>query len=386
MPRLLIAPDIHCWPETYAHETPEGPSRLVDWRRTAESMRQAAIDRECSVAIFPGDLWRHNRPAPLAVLEVASLFQAFETAGIRVVACQGNHDAAGPGQTGPIALLGAIGGPEWAITGPKIIDMAGVQIAVLPWVRAAGLVEESGDPATQAQAVSEALLAIVRGLAAQIDQGRPAILVGHWALSGAALSSGQALAATEPTLPVAELQAMPWKAVVMGHIHRPQVLAEQPLVAHVGAMERGDFGEENDPRRCLAIDTDDGSWEWVDLPARRLQTIEAELATLADVDAFYDRILSEADPSAIGRVVYRAPEDVAKLVDHERIRKSATWHHLAGIFPEVLRSERVRAAGLSETTDPMQALSQWLSMRPELAPETRERVVAAAQALMREVA
>lgn len=391
MPRLLIAPDIHCWPEAYPHDTPGGPSRLIDWRDTAYAMLRAAWEHGVRVAVFPGDLFRVNRPSPTAILEVASLFRAFEHKGIAVVACEGNHDATAPTQSGPIDILGAIGGPNWAIREPEIVDIEGVQIAVLPWARPSSLLldDEPGDPAALAQATSEALLAIARGFAAQIDPSRPAILVGHWALSGAIMSGGQALSPTEPVLPVHELAALPFQAVIMGHIHKPQVLHERPLIAHVGALERQDFGEEHDERRCLIFDTDTGEWEWVDLPARPLRTFRAELSSPADVDAWYTRLAEEASAhrDAILRVIYRAPEDVAKLVDHDRIRAAvAGCHHLAGVYPEIIRSERVRAAGLTETTDPMLALRTWLSMRPELAPETRERAVAAAQALMREVA
>lgn len=391
MPRLLIAPDLHCWPEAYSHETPEGPSRLLDWRRTAKALLDAATEWQVQVAVFPGDLWQTNRPSPAAVLEVAALFREFEARGVRVVACQGNHDAAGPGQAGPIALLGAIGGPHWALTEPGVVDAAGVQIAVLPWTRPSALLlaDGSAEPAAVAQAVSEALVAIARGLAAQVDPGRPAVLVGHWALSGARASGGQALPATEPVLPVHELAALPFRAVAMGHIHRPQVLWEQPLVAHTGALERQDFGEEHDERKALIFDTDTGAYEWVELPARPLLTLRGDLEYASEPPLWYEELAAEAveHPDAIVRVVYRASEDIARLVDHDRIRQAVSaCHHLAGIYPEIVRSERVRAAGLTETTDPLQALRTWLSMRPELAPETRERVFVAARALMREVA
>jgi exonuclease SbcC len=168
---------------------------------------------------------------------------------------------------------------------------------------------------------SAALVAIVRGLAAQIDQIRPAILIGHWAISGCQTSSGMTMVGGEPALPLGDLQSGPWRAVIMGHIHRPQVFPGDPVVLHTGAMERVDFGEERDPRGCYIVDTESGEATWHELPVRRFCTItldDAEVHYVAGgahagipLAAHEDRVRD-----AICRVRYRVTSDQAQRIDN----------------------------------------------------------------------
>jgi len=232
---------------------------------------------------------------------------------------------------------------------------------------------------------------IARGWFASADPSKPAVLMGHWAISGCRLAAGNSLAATEPTLPLGDLQALPVRAVVMGHIHTPQVIATDPIVLHTGALERHDFGEEKNKCGCYIVDLDTQEVEFIELPARRFWTLE--LGDDQDVQAWLDGLIGtgddfEAARDAIVRVVYRCTEELAARVDHSALLKrleQESPHQIAGVYPEIIRSERVREASITETTGPLDALEKWLKLRSDLSDDTRARVYQKARALLEEV-
>lgn len=399
--KVLLAPDLHCYHANYDRVGEDGiSSRLSDWQRSAKYLIELAIAQDVQLALFPGDMFNNSRPPMRAIIEVAKLFECLEDEGIAVLACQGNHDAAAPGQLGPVHVLEQMRfstGSSWGVTQPRFYVHRDVQIAIIPWVKPGVLLDSEETPADVYAACREKLLAIARGYAAQVNPEVPSILMGHWAIDGCTTSSGMSLlGGTETTLPLGDLQALPFSAVVMGHIHRPQVFprpAGAPLVLHTGAMERLDFGEERDPRGCYVYDTETGEAEWFDLPARRFVTLKPH-ATLTDstIQEAFQPFLAGARQQvrdAIVRVTYKAPEETVRRGDHGaviRLLEDAGAHLVAGVFPEVLREERRRDASITEDTGPEAALERWLQQRPDLSDELRAKVLDAGRTLIGEVA
>ncbi|MGE5585784.1 MAG: metallophosphoesterase family protein [Bacillota bacterium] len=393
MPKILCSGDLHCFWPTFNRTGEDGiPSRLQEWRRSAQALLQAAVEHKVSAALFPGDLFPNSRPSPAQMLEVADLFRAFEDSGIPVVGCKGNHDDLGPGQISPVDLVGRLApdGLRWGITQPIIVHLSEVDVVVLPFTKAVGT--GGADPAVAAQETSARLLEIARYWLTEADGSKPVVLMGHWAISGCRLAAGNSLAATEPTLPLGDLQALPVRAVVMGHIHAPQVIATDPVVLHTGVLERHDFGEERNECGCYIVDLATQEVEFVELPARRFWTLE--FGDDQDVQAWLDGLIGtgddfEAARDAIVRVVYRCTEELASRVDHSAILKrleQESPHQIAGVFPDIIRSERAREASVTETTSPLEALEKWLATRTDISERLGKSVVLAAQALLKEVA
>lgn len=396
--RVLHVGDLHCYMDNYGTIGPDGEhSRLRDWKRTAEALVLTAIDRGVDLAVFPGDLFRNSRPSPAAIVAVADLFRALDDNGITVVACEGNHDAPGAGQLGPVDELASLTGHrEWGITTPQVVNIGSrthplrsIDIAVLPFVKPAGLVAQTNDPAELAAAVSTKLVEIARGLAGGCIT-RPRILIGHWTIQGSISSSGQVMGVgTEPAIPLSELTGLGFDAVLMGHIHKPQVLNERPFVGYAGGLERVDFGEEHDARGVYIHDTETGTYEWVDLPARRFWTIDASHSEHCLIDNPRSIIECGCPAGAIVRVKLQPTEEQAKRLDVAAIVQTlvdAGAHYVAGVQMDVQRADRSREASITEHTGPAEALERWLAMRPDLTPERRAAVLALAQSTLTEVA
>ncbi|MGE5594159.1 MAG: metallophosphoesterase family protein [Betaproteobacteria bacterium] len=392
MPKILCAPDLHAWWPTFNRVGEDGiPSRLQDWRRSAQALLKAAIEHKVSAALFPGDFFPTSRPSPAQVLEVAQLFYRLEEEGIRVVGCKGNHDDLGPGQLSPVDLVARMApdGRRWGWTQPGIERLPDLEVVVLPFTKA---VKTDSDPAVAALETSQQLIQIARHWLAMADTSKPIVLMGHWAVSGCRLAAGNSLASTEPTLPLADLQTLPVRAAVMGHIHTPQVIATDPVVLHTGVLERHDFGEECNECGCYVVDLDTQEAEFIELPDRRFWTLE--LRDDQDVEAWLNGLIGTGDDlkaarDAVVRVVYHCTEELAARVDHSALLKrleQESPHQIAGIFPDITRSERAREASVTETTSPLEALEKWIATRADISERIRKSVVLAAQALLKEVA
>jgi exonuclease SbcD len=399
--KILQAPDLHCFYDNYGKVLPDGRhTRLVDWERTSSYLLQAAVDNDVDIIVVPGDFFKNSRPGPAQVLAIANLITAATSYGIKVVGCPGNHDLPGAGQSGFCEVLTAICDEEFYYSNvPTVFHFDGVNIAVLPSVKPTSLIDAAADPAEFASLLSQKLVDITRNLMVQCLEYGPDcknVLIGHWTISGAVASSGQLLyGGTEPVIPLAELLAMEWDAVLFGHIHKAQVLSMEPFVGYAGALERVDFGEEEDQRGCYIHDLDNGSYEWEDLPARDFCTISANIKTTDDIQKLYNRLSDTMGgyahiidiKDAIVRMKYKISEELAPMMDHSKLLQlinASAPEYIAGIFPEVVRSERSREASVTEETGPIEALSKWLDTK-DICGENKDKILTRASIMVMEV-
>lgn len=386
--RVLCVPDLHCWWSNYDRNG----SRLEEWRTCTRALIEAARASDVDIAVAPGDFFPHPRPSAAQVLEIAAFFRALEDAGVPVVGCAGNHDYPGPGQAGPVDLVGAMGGGgRWGLTSPTVIRVAAggatVAVAVLPWAKASTLIEAAsmGDAA---QRTVDALVAACWSLAARAAEVEAdyRILIGHWAVSEAITGTGEVMGLREPSIPLSVLRSLPFDAVIFGHVHRPQVLYggdEYPIVLHTGALVRHDFGEAGDPRVAYVVDLAEREVEAVEIPARRFVTWDVPAAAARDAQPPADV------RDAIVRVRIAGREDEIARVDVAEIqaRVEAAGAHWVEVQVVAEQIQRIRVEGLTERVDPLEALDRWLEMRSDLDEDTRRGVRRAVLHLLgREVA
>ena len=379
--KILHAPDLHSVYDNYGKVGSDGVhSRLAEWRKCADTILETAIRENVDVAVFPGDIFRTSRPRAMEQIEVYSLFDKLRREKIKVVAIAGNHDLVAPGEPSAVDVLSRVGEKSFGVTMPKIVTAKDVQFVCLPSVKAAAINAACSDPAEAATMVSNKLMDIARSMRALCDD-RPKVLVGHWNITGSATSSGQyMLGGHEPTLMLSELLSLEFDAYLFGHIHKPQVLHERPFVGYAGAMQRVDFGEEDDDRGFYIHDLERGETHWHALPAIAFHTLSLD-------ENFQITGLSQVTGNIV-RVKYQVREDDAAKIDHGKIVgqiKEMEPLYFAGIFPEIIKTDRKRSAGLTEQTGPLEALSMWLATKSDIKEETRERLMALGKQLHEEV-
>jgi len=186
-------------------------------------------------------------------------------------------------------------------------------------------------------------------------------------------------------------------AVIMGHIHQHQVMSKDPLVAHIGSMERSDFGEAEDSKYFLIVDTGAGpepSYEFQPLPVRPLHDITVDetgadpgSGVMADIRK---RILDYADGRVLCGSVARAEvivnDRIVSEVDTAEIMRMLSRelgvYHCAGVFATVVSKRQLRSSEITERLDPKSSFSKWLELEDD--SKLRERLRKAGNQIIEE--
>lgn len=249
--KLLATGDWHCGSGLDYGRTPQ--DRLADQEQTYQRIVDVALEHDVDLVVLAGDLWHRRRPTPAELLAVARPLRRLRAESTcDIVAICGNHDVESADTPIALELLEDV---VDVYRQPTIVETRGGALALLPWTPVSRLVasRNGGDRDDTHALAGELLIESARELRAQHD-GR-LVLVPHWSIEGASTPTGILTDEfREPVIPLAELVALGFDAVIAGHIHRQQVLNEDPLVAYVGSPAPVDFSEGDTDHGCLLLE------------------------------------------------------------------------------------------------------------------------------------
>jgi len=371
MTRIAFAADLHV--DAYGSRIdPETGvnARLIDFLNTTAWMADEAERRGAVALVVAGDFTERRHPAPWLV----SLIRAALSGGPdRQVYLRGNHDGEIAG--GSIVSVLDDGYDEHDETGRTGISRPRIEaigfdlvLACIPyldrhWLRAQPGMEKVPD-AEVYRILGEQFLTVARGLYAEARADYPdaaCVLVCHQTLAGAQMSETQQAFLGDLGLVVdaRALAAIGFEGIVAGHLHRHQVVLEQPCpVLYPGSVERVDFGEEHEAKGFVIADVAPGrfEWEFVETPARPFVTIDCATGSdgsLVSLEGAIVRVLNM--PPEVDAAAYRTnleAEGAFEIVSMTKARVDA---------PEI-------AGGLSETLGPLEALSAYFVDDPDAEP------------------
>ena len=186
--------------------------------------------------------------------------------------------------------------------------------------------------------------------------------------------------------------------VALGHIHRHQVLNEDPHVVYSGSLERVDFGEEKDEKGFCVVELDPRK-EAAGRPipesssssgsnARKFVTVDVEVRG-GDTDStrtVIDAISSRDVADAIVRVRITAPAEQDRYLREPDIRDALSEaHFVASIAREVPDRHRSRLGpAYGEGLSPKRALEAYFEDRG-FPKERSELLMRHAESLMAEL-
>lgn len=337
--------------------------RLNDQREALLRIAEVAHEREVQAVVFLGDLGERRNPSVLELLAFDTFVDELQPdgpGGLELLMQAGNHDATGADVDSAVTLWSSRPGVRvWERPGTYYADRA--VLAFLPWAHPGHLRARTGGK-VQAHEHAEALVEIAAGLrhAERAPAEVPHVLFLHWALSGCQLPTGLPTSAlTEPVLPLDDLLAQEWSAVVGGHVHLSQAPAQGVYV--VGSPYTCDFGEAHAEHRALVLDTErpyDG--EWVPLTDRPFVTLTRPLDPVtADVR------------DAVVRVRWQGTEEEARSLDIERLKQGLYErgaHKVYAVEVDVERQARARAEGLTAEVEDAHALELYIRTQEVPAP------------------
>lgn len=373
MTRILCVADLHLGASPGLGRAPYGPeSRLADQERAWLAVCELAVNERVELVLFAGDAFHRPRPTPSEILAFRAGLALLSSHGVSVVAIDGNHDVVAADVPSALEVFTPPAGLEdefvlartprviewFPLDGPHV-GAPQLSIATLPWAPPARLVADrgGGDRDDIHRDAAEVLLDIARLLRAQCPPGTPAVLMGHWSVSGASLPAGMlADDLREVVLPLADLEAMGWDAMVFGHLHRPQQLGAA-LACYTGSPAVVDWGEAEVPHGVWVLDLDRLDLDWHEIPDRPFVTLPL---SAHEIETDYD-LPPEID-GAVVRVRYTATREQAARISDAALARSlydaGAWRVF--VQPEVLREERARVDGLDDTVSADAALDLWL--------------------------
>lgn len=334
--------------------------------------RIVEIANELDAALlFAGDAWERRRPTPEEILAFRRPLEKLERGGIAIA---GNHDVEAFGRATGYDVIQGITGVA-AVGRPALWPMPGALVACLPWAPPSHLValEGGGDRDELNRRLAEGLVEIARGLwieaLAHVGPAErpPIILLAHWSVSGASVPSGIPVELfREPVLDELELARIGFDAIVLGHIHKPQILTPLDLpgvspMFYVGSPMPLNFGETGVPHGGYLLDVEPGKAEvyFVPIESRRLETIDLEIRG----EGTWPPVLPETIRDAVVKIRVRATQAEARRLDVAALRRQAEEFGARKVWAiqvEAEREELVRGPAIDETIDDVEAFRLWL--------------------------
>jgi exonuclease SbcD len=384
--KICATADWHVGAGTGFGRGDHGPgSRLDDQEQVLDRIVDLAIDEQCDLFLFAGDCWHRPRPTPWEIAAVQRPLS--KLAGVMpVIAIAGNtHDVVRADL--PTAMEVTLWDHVTVSRVPELHELAGVVVCTLPWTPPGQLVAArgGGDRDELHREVDEILVDTARGLRSKAREqapDKPAVLVAHWSVSQASTPTGMPTSDPlfrETVLPLADLEEMRWDAVVLGHLHLPQMLA--PLVFYCGSAAVCDWGEAATEHGVTILDLGRGSanGRFVPIEDRPFVTIDFAIAepsengnvTLEAGELVMPRAQLDRLEGAVVRVRYTATRVQAARIDNAELERALVdaGAHKVFIQPEIVRQDRARVEGLTEDIAPGDALDKWIETQGYEGPE-----------------
>lgn len=416
--RIIHFADIHFGMENYGRLDPKTGlhSRLGDWQQSFQAIIDYATGNKkrsappvnktgpVDLVIFAGDAFRTRDPSPTYVRAFGEGIRKIAEAEIPVVLVVGNHDLPNAsGKASTLDVFSALAVPNVTVSrNPELIKMktkhGEIQIVTLPWMYKSQFFAKEeitqvvgGDLQHRFQ---EKVIEIFQLLLSKIDARVPAIAVVHATVEGASYGSERSiLLGNEIIVPLRILTNPKLSYVALGHLHRHQILHQNPPVVYSGSLERIDFSEEEEKKGFVLVETARGKTvaHFVEVPVRKFLTIDVQIADDDDNPTYtvVKKVKEASTKDCVVRVIIRCSEVKSPEIRETPIREAlAEANFIAGITKQVAFGQRTTlVAGYSDeifSTDPLEVLRRfWQSKK---VPATRiARLSHAAKALLETV-
>tara|TARA_B100000686_G_scaffold354953_1_gene468470 strand:- start:6323 stop:7558 length:1236 start_codon:yes stop_codon:yes gene_type:complete len=385
---IIHTADIHIGVENYSRPDPKTrtSSRLQDFLRSLDELVDYSIDNEADLVLICGDVYKSRNPTQTHQREFVKRISRLAREGIKVFLLAGNHDS--PNVPGPATTLDIF--PTLNIGNVQIANElntqivqtrnGSIQIISLPWIRKGDFMslEKYNQLSNEKfnSAIEEKLIEDLDKEIANLDSSMPSILASHVSVDLAKTSSEKSMTLGKDYLLPTNFLANPkLDYVALGHIHRHQILNDDPPVVYSGSLERIDFGEEKDSKGFCVIDistsTDKknrlNSYKFVEVNARRFKTIQIKIEE--NDGSPNEKIVAEIKKhdiyETIAQVIIEVSSSRYSEISDRKIRDSLSEaNFVAAIRKNVITESKNRLGKeLHESIPAIEALETYLKER-----------------------
>jgi exonuclease SbcD len=185
--------------------------------------------------------------------------------------------------------------------------------------------------------------------------------------------------------------------IALGHIHKHQVLSQNPPVVYPGSLERLDFGEEEDDKGFYLVEIEPDqqpgerrvSFDFYQITGRRFLTVNINIEP-EDTDptsTVLKTIAEQPDKikDAIVRLQISLPAECQGQLRDNDIRNAIKEAHYLTIAKDIQRETRLRLGKwTAEELTPVEALKKYLETRKDLSRERAKVLLEYGEKLIQE--
>jgi exonuclease SbcD len=406
--KILHFADLHLGVESYGHiDAVTGLStRQNDILSSLDRVIDYALNNDVDLVLFAGDAYKSREPSQTQQREFAKRINRISGSGIPIFLLIGNHDLPNAvGRATSTEIFDTLAIKNVHVSNkPDIFPIPTkhgiIQIVSLPWLRRSALLSKEDTKNLNFeqlnQRMQESLTNIINTLAAKLDPGLPSILAAHIWVVGAKLGTEKMMTiGQEHTLLLSNVANPAFDYIALGHIHKRQVLQENPPVVYSGSVEKLDFGDEDDEKGFYVIDIETESsrkkhtaFEFHPTDGRRFLTVAVNLSPQdTDPTAIILAAISgqqEKVKDAIVRLELRLPAEIEGFVKDSEIKNALKEAYYFTIARDIKRESRPRLGQftVSEIT-PAEALKIYLEQK-KASPERVKELMEYGQKLIEE--
>jgi exonuclease SbcD len=407
MIKIIHFADLHLGVENYGRIDPATglSSRLGDFLNSLDELVDYALAEKVDLVLFCGDAYKTREPTQTQQREFARRINRLASSDIPVFLLVGNHDMPNAiGRATATEIFDTLTVKNVTVASRpgtfKIQTTGGaVQVSALPWLRRSALLSREDTKNLNLEQVNqrmqEALTQVISSQATVLDPSLPAILAAHVSVGAARAGSESMMAiGQEPVLLLSNIALPAFDYVALGHIHKHQVLAENPPAVYAGSLERIDFSEEDDEKGFYVIDIETGqtsrkvTFDFHPVKARRFLTITVTLGqddpdpTAKVLDALSHQ--KENIKNAIVRLNLDLPSQIEGQLRYREMQEALKDAHYFTIAREIRRETRIRLGNhSSEEITPLAALKAYLEAQ-KVPPERQKALLEYGEKLIME--
>ena len=289
--------DLHIGLRTYSKIDPQ--THLAYRELEVLSNLQKIIDdllaKNITVLAISGDIYHSANVSPTLQEKVNKTIFSAALKGMRCIIIDGNHDRPPLGTSmSPLQVFTTLQVSN--VIHSKVyreVDIDNIKFVLLPVY------------ATSTE---------VENYLAQVDKSKQIIVLGHFSVAGAKMNDWL-VAENEEYIDLNAFKKDNIKCVILGHLHKPQILCTEPLVFYTGSLQRTDFNEENQEKGYWIIDTSNYSHQFIPIDTLKFYTINDSL-----IEHSFQEVINSIDTSKVDNAVVRITlevDDTHKLSEED---------------------------------------------------------------------
>ena len=347
-------------------------SRLLDYVKTFNAIVDSFVDRGVQVLILTGDIFETRHPTSAQLNAFSKCIRRATDLGLDIHIVVGNHDQQRSINTSTVDIFGSLKLDRVSVY-PNIerINIDGINIVLMPYRDRRMLGTKTNSEAIKL--LDEEVNNLIK------DISGFKMLVGHLMLENTmGEDNPDSFSINELILPLSMFND--FDAVVMGHVHRHNVLSQSnPIIMYSGSMEKVSFGEKAHKKVSLIIDTKTKKAEIIRTKVRNIYEMEFDYSSKVHKNKINEFILKDINDynkannlaDAIVKLIARVSEHDLYFVDQEVIRNAILDKKVSCLYNIQIiaaKSRQLRNAAITEDISIKQAMATFIQELSEPDP------------------